>query len=268
MSESVVVDAPHPAVARITLNRPDRLNAINNDLLDGFYQALDQVDADRDIRCVVLTGAGRGFCAGADLKGIGQAPGAEDLGPVPAAFLMQQRIVGVVTRMRRVRKPIIAAVNGPAVGGGLAFVLGSDVRIAAASARFSAAFIKIGLSGCDISTSWLLPRIVGAGNAHLLMLTGRVIDAETARSMQLVVDVVADEALLGTAISVGEEIATNTPFGVWMTKEVMWSALEIPGQQAAIDLENRTQVLASTLEDARAQMASFFSKEQPEYHWR
>jgi enoyl-CoA hydratase len=100
------------------------------------------------------------------------------------------------------------------------------------------------------------------------MLTGRVIDAETARSMQLVVDVVADDALLDTAFSVADEIATNTPFGVWMTKEVMWSALEIPGQQAAIDLENRTQVLASTLEDARAQMASFFTKEQPEYHWR
>src|SRR5256886_11054210 len=129
MTDSVVLDAPHPAVARITLNRPDRLNAIDSGLLDGLYEALDQVDADRDVRSVLLTGAGRGFCAGADLKGMGQAPGAEGLGPVPATFLMQQRIVGVVTRMRRVRKPIIAAVNGPAVGGGLAFVLGSDVRI-------------------------------------------------------------------------------------------------------------------------------------------
>jgi enoyl-CoA hydratase len=268
MSDSVLVDVPHPAVARITLNRPQRLNAIDSDLLDGLYEALDQVDADRDIRCIVLTGAGRGFCAGADLNGMGQAPGAEDLGPVPATFLMQQRIVGVVTRMRRVKKPIIAAVNGPAAGGGLAFVLASDVRIAAASARFSAAFIKIGISGCDISTSWLLPKIVGAGNAHLLMLTGRVIDAETARAMQLVVDLVADDALIDAALAVADEISVNTPFGVWMTKEVMWSALEIPGQQAAIDLENRTQVLASTLEDARAQMASFFTKEQPDYHWR
>jgi enoyl-CoA hydratase len=268
MSVSVLVDVPHPAVARITLNRPERLNAIDSDLLDGLYEGLDQVDNDRDIRCVILTGAGRGFCAGADLKGMGQAPGTDGMGRVPAMFLMQQRIVGVVTRMRRVKKPIIAAVNGPAAGGGLAFVLGSDVRIAAASARFSAAFIKIGISGCDISTSWLLPKIVGTGNAHLLMLTGRVIDAETARAMQLVVDLVPDDALMDTAFAVADEIATNTPFGVWMTKEVMWSALEIPGQQAAIDLENRTQVLATSLDDAQAQMESFFSKEQPEYHWR
>jgi len=267
-TDAVLLDLARPGVARITLNRPERLNAIDSDLLGGLYDALDRVDLDPDVRAVVLTGAGRGFCAGADLNGMGHAPGGEDLGYVPATFLMQQRIVGVVTRMRRVRKPIIAAVNGPAAGGGLAFVLGSDVRIAAASARFGAAFVKIGLSGCDIATSWLLPRIVGAGNAHLLMLTGRLIDADAARAMQLVVDVVSDEQLLTAAYGLAEEIAANSPFGVWMTKEVMWSALEIPGQQAAIDLENRTQVLASTLEDARAQQASFFSKEQPTYHWR
>lgn len=264
----VIVDRPRPGVARITLNRPERLNAINNELVTAFYAALDEVDQDHDVRCVVLTGAGRGFCAGADLTGSGETPGAEGLGDIPATLTYQQRIVGLVTRMRKVRKPIIAAVNGPAAGGGFAFVLGSDVRIASESARFNAAFIRIGLSGCDISVSWLLPRLVGAAHAHLLMLTGRLIPAVEAHRIGLVAEVVPDEELLEHAYALAAEIAGNSPFGVWMTKEVMWSALEIPSQQAAIDLENRTQVLTSQLEDAREQQRAFLEKRTPTYHWR
>lgn len=269
MPDAVLLDHPHPAVARITLNRPDRLNAIDEDLLAGMYTALDQVDADPEVRSVVLTGAGRGFCAGMDLKGGGRpTPHSDGLGPVPAGFLTQQRIAGIVTRMRRVRKPIIAAVNGPAAGGGLAFVLGSDVRIAAASARFNAAFVRIGLSGCDISVSWLLPRLVGAGHAHLLMLTGRLIPADEAYRIGMVAEVVPDDALMEAAFSVADEMAANSPFGVWMTKEVMWSALEIPSQQAAIDLENRTQLLALQTDDAAEQRRAFLQRSEPSYGWR
>ena len=255
-------------MARITLNRPDRLNAIDEGLLAGLYAALDEVDSDHSVRTAVLTGAGRGFCSGMDLKGGGApTPGASGLGPVPATMLTQQRIAGIVTRMRKVRKPIIAAVNGPAAGGGLAFVLGADVRIAAASARFNAAFVRIGLSGCDISVSWLLPRLVGAGAAHLMMLTGRLIDAEEAYRIGMVAEVVPDEALMEAAFSVADEIAANSPFGVWMTKEVMWSALEIGSQQAAIDLENRTQVLATQTADAAEQRRAFLTRSEPDYRW-
>jgi enoyl-CoA hydratase len=268
VNETVVLDHPHPGVARITLNRPERLNAINNELLTGFSEALDAVDADPDVRCVVLTGAGRGFCAGADLQGSDDVPGTEAFGPVLTIFAYQQRIVSVVTRLRRLRRPVIAAVNGAASGGGFAFVLGSDVRIAAESARFNAAFIKIGISGCDQSVSWLLPRLVGAANAHLLMLTGRLIPAAEAYRMGMLADVVADAELLDTAYAIADEIAANSPFGVWMTKEVMWAALEIPSQQALVDLENRTQVLASLTDDAREQLDSYLAKREPHYRWR
>jgi enoyl-CoA hydratase len=264
---AVAVDRPHPAVGRITLNRPDRLNAIDSELLTAFYAALDEVDGDPEVRTVVLTGAGRGFCAGLDLKGFGETPGTEMFGPMPTTFSTQQRIAGIVTRMRRVKKPIIAAVNGPAAGGGFAFVLGSDVRIAAESARFNAAFIKIGLSACDISTSWLLPRLIGAAHAHLLMLTGRLIGAPEAYRIGLVAQVLPDAELMAGAYALADEIAANSPIGVWMTKEVMWSALEIPGQQAAIDLENRTQVMTSFTHDATEQRAAFLEKREPHYQW-
>ncbi len=250
------------------MHRPDRLNALNVELISALTTALAEADADPSVRCVILTGAGRGFCSGADLSGMGDAPNSEAMGDIPANFLLQQHIAGLVTNMRRLRKPIVAAVNGAAAGGGLALVLAADVRLAATRARFAASFIKVGVSGADISTSWLLPRIVGAGNAHLLMLTGRLIDAQAARDMQLVVDVVPDDELIDAALDVAAEIAANSPFGVWMTKEVMWSALEIPGQQAAIDLENRTQVLASQLEDARAQRATVFTHDRVAYRWR
>jgi enoyl-CoA hydratase len=267
MSQPVLLDRPRPGVARITLNRPERLNAIDEGLMSGMYSTLDQVDADPAIRTVVLTGAGRGFCAGMDLKGA--APGAEveGLGPVPSVMLTQQRIANLVAKMRRVRKPIIAAVNGPAAGGGLAFVLGSDVRIAAASARFNAAFVKIGLSGCDVAVSWILPRLVGAGQAHLMMLTGRLISADEAFRTGLVAEVVPDEELMDAVYRVADEIAASSPFGVWMTKEVMWSSLEIPSQQAAIDLENRTQVLAAQTADSVAARESFLTRTTPDFRF-
>jgi enoyl-CoA hydratase len=268
MPDAVEIDRPHPGVARITMNRPDRLNAIDESLLAGLYSAFDAVDDDPSVRSVVLTGAGRGFCAGLDLKGgAGPTPGSAAMGAIPGTMLTQQRIAGIVTRMRRVRKPIIAAVNGPAAGGGLAFVLGADVRLAARSARFNAAFVRIGLSGCDISVSWTLPRLVGAGAAHLMMLTGRLIDADEAYRIGMVAEVVPDEALMEACFSVADEIATNSPFGVWMTKEVMWSALESPSQQAAIDLENRTQLLSGQTADAVEARRAFLERRPGDFHW-
>jgi enoyl-CoA hydratase len=167
--------------------------------------------------------------------------------------------------MHRLHQPIIAAVNGPATGGGLALVLGSDIRIASASERFSAAFIRIGLSACDIGTSWSLPRIVGAGRAHELMLTGRIIDASEAERIGLVIEVVADQALVARVLREADLIMLNTPMGVHMTKEVMWSALEIPGQQAAIDLENRTQLLVAQTADQTEGATAFLQRRPPRY---
>jgi enoyl-CoA hydratase len=267
-SRPVVVDGPAPGVRRITLNRPSTLNAMNVDLVEGLYGALDEVEADRSCRVVLLTGSGRGFCSGLDLGGYGSPRGHEGRGPVQAGLAIQQQIAGLIPRMRRLHQPIIAAVNGPATGGGLALVLGSDIRIASASARFSAAFIRIGLSACDIGTSLSLPRIVGAGRAHELMLTGRIIDATEAERIGLVLEVVADDALVDRVLQEADLIMLNTPMGVHMTKEVMWSALEIPGQQAAIDMENRTQLLVAQTADQAEGPPAFLQRRPPRYEVR
>ena len=148
--------------------------------------------------------------------------------------------------------------NGAAAGGGLALALASDIRIGATSCRFNVAFVKIGLSGCDIGVSWLLPRVIGSGRAFELLLTGRMVESDEADRIGLVNRVVPDADLLEEAIATAELIVGNSPFGVWMTKEVMWSQLEIPSLHAGIDLENRTQILASTTGEMQEAVAAFF----------
>jgi len=170
--------------------------------------------------------------------------------------------------MRALPVPVIAAVNGPAAGGGLALALGSDIRVAGASARFNVAFVRIGLSGCDIGVSWLLPRLIGASRAWELMLTGRIIDAREADHIGLVSRVVSDDALLDSALETAELIAANSPWGVRMTKEVAWSQLEIGSLQAGIDMENRTQILSSFTEDHREAMTAFLEKRPGEFRGR
>jgi enoyl-CoA hydratase len=261
----IELDSPHPGVIRISMNRPEKLNALTTGLVQGLHAALDAIAVDHDCRVVVLTGAGRGFCAGLDLGGYGRAPNTEDFGPTQAGLAVQKHIAALIPHMRSLPQPIIAAVNGPAAGGGFALVLGSDIRLAATSARFNAAFIRIGLSACDIGTSWVLPRLIGAARAQELMLTGRIFDAEEAGRIGLVTEVVPDEALLDAAYAKADEIMRNTPFGVALTKEGMWSALEIPGMQAAIDLENRQQIMASATADHREAMQAFLEKRPPQY---
>jgi enoyl-CoA hydratase len=245
------ISSPRDGVSVITMNRPDKLNAMTAEMVEMLHESLSSVSRDRDSRVVILTGAGRGFCAGLDLGGYGEAPGYQWNGSVERGFAVQKHIASLIPRLRSLPQPVIAAVNGPASGGGFALVLGSDIRIATTTARFNAAFIRIGLSACDIGTSWLLPRLIGAARAQELMLTGRLFDAEEALRIGLVTDVVPQEVLLDAALTKAEEIKLNTPLGVALTKEGMWSALEIPGMQAAIDMENRQQIMASFSDDAR-----------------
>jgi enoyl-CoA hydratase len=253
----VLVGHPYDGVTLLTLNRPARLNALTHAMVAELHAALDAIAADRDCRVVVLTGAGRGFCAGLDLKGFGTAPGAEGEEPAVERMKGQQHIASLITHMRATPQPIVAAVNGPAAGGGLALALGSDVRVAARTAKFNVAFVKIGLSGCDIGVSWLLPRIVGASHAFEMMLTGRLVDAEEAGRIGLVSRVVDEGHAVDAAMEVAGEIAANSRFGVWMTKEVMWSNLEVGSLQAGIDLENRTQILATFTGGLDAAMEKF-----------
>lgn len=261
----IEVSTPSPGIALVTLNRPDKLNAMTSELVEMLHQTLDTLADDASVRVVVLTGAGRGFCAGLDLGGYGTAPGRKQPGKVEASFATQKHIASLIPHMRSIPQPIIAAVNGPAAGGGFALVLGSDIRIAANTARFNAAFIRIGLSACDIGTSWLLPRLVGAARAQELMLTGRIFDADEAERIGLVTDCVPDAALLDRAYEKAAEIMLNSPIGVALTKEGMWSALEIPGLQAAIDMENRQQIMATFSDDAQETLRARTEKRAPRY---
>lgn len=256
---------PAPGIVQLTLNRPDKLNAMTGELVQSLHEHLDAVAVDPQARVVVLTGQGRGFCAGLDLGGYGTAPHTEHLGRTQAGFAVQKHIATLIPKLRSLPQPVIAAVNGPAAGGGFALVLGSDIRLAARSAKFNAAFIRIGLSACDIGTSWLLPRLVGAARAQELMLTGRVFDAEEAYRIGLVVDLVDDHALLDAALTKAHEVMRNAPFGVALTKEGMWGALEIPALQNAIDMENRQQIMASATADHREAMAAFLERRPPNY---
>ncbi len=257
--------SPQPGIALLTLNRPEKLNAMTTDLVQGLHDQFDEIAVDPDIRVVVLTGAGRGFCAGLDLGGYGEAPHTEHMGRTQAGFAVQKHIARLIPHMRSLPQPVIAAVNGPAAGGGFALVLGSDIRIASRTARFGAAFIRIGLSACDIGTSWLLPRLIGASRAQELMLTGRVFDADEAYRIGLVIDLVDDGTVVDVALAKAAQVMLNTPFGVALTKEGMWSALEIPGMQAAIDLENRQQIMASATADHREALSAFLEKRAPTY---
>lgn len=253
-------------ITLLTLDRPERLNAMSRELVGDLHDALAATGDNHDCRVVILTGAGRGFCSGLDLKETGDLTQAGD-GP-PAAMHAQQHIASLVTQLRGLPKPVIAAVNGPATGGGLALALACDVRVAAESARFNVAFIRVGLSGCDIGVSYLLPRLVGASRAFELMLTGRMIESGEADRIGLVSRVVPDGELIGAALETAELIRANSPFGVWMTKEVMWSNLEAGSLQAAIDLENRTQLLSSHTGEMREALAAFLEKRPPKFSGR
>ena len=237
---------PHPDIAVLTLNRPERLNALSFDLVEEFHGALDDVGSDNSARILILTGAGRGFCSGLDLTALGPSPAAAGTRGPRSGMRSQERIADLPSKLRRLPQPVIAAVNGPAYGGGFALALACDLRVASISARFCTQFIKVGVGGCDIGISYTLPRLIGASRAFELMLTAREIDAAEAQALGLLVDVVADGAAVGRAMELAELICGYTPFGVEMTKQVMWANLDAPSFEVALHMENRTQILAGT----------------------
>jgi enoyl-CoA hydratase len=252
--------------AIVTLNRPQTLNALTYPMLEKLYATFERIGQDQSIRAVIVTGAGRGFCSGHDFSDRTTPTWLPpDVGPVQDGMIQQKFWATMVPRMRAMPQPVIAAVNGPVCGGGFPLVVGADVRIASESARFHNAFIKIGASGCEMGLTWLLQRLIGASRAAELLLTGRKIDAAEAERIGLVHEVVPDGELVEAALRLARGIAENTPFGVWMTKATMWSVLEMPSLESAIDLEARTQILAVQTEDMREQHRAFHEKRAPTY---
>lgn len=261
--DHVLVERPEAGIALVRLNRPERLNALTDAMLVDVDRRLAEIGAETATRVVVLTGAGRGFCAGFDLDHAASAPGEEAIGAPRAWTRRQEAFAGLVTRLRSLPQPVIAAVNGPANGAGFGMALAGEIRIAARSARFNAAFLKVGMSGCDIGVSWLLPRHVGLSRAFELLLTGRMIDAEEADRIGLVSAVVDDADLLPRSLEMARAIAANSAFGVWMTKRGVWANAEIGSLQAAIELENRTQMLARTTGELTAAAQAHLARRKP-----
>jgi enoyl-CoA hydratase/carnithine racemase len=262
MTPLVLVDEPAPHVVQLTLNRPDRLNAMTAELCEALHVELRRIAAERACRAVILTGAGRGFCAGVDLRGYGAAPGNNGNDEPRDRLANQQHMSTLVLGLRALPQPVIAAVNGPAAGLGLALSLACDIRYASPKAVFRAAFINIGLSNCDMGTSWLLPRLIGASRSHELMLTGRRFDVEEALRIGLLADVVDEGDLLARAVQAAEQIAALSPWGVRLTKQGMWSALEIPSEHAAVEYEDRQQIMA-TFSHAVPEAAGAFLEKRP-----
>jgi enoyl-CoA hydratase len=235
---------PRPDIAVLTLNRPERLNALNYALVEELHAAVDGIAANNECRVVVLTGAGRGFCSGLDLTepNPSQAGGGTEF--PRSGMRWQERIADLTARLHRLRQPVIAAVNGPAYGGGFGIALACDIRIGSGAAKFCTQFIKLGLGGCDIGVSYTLPRIIGAGPAFDLILTARAVDAEEALRLGLISRL--SDSVVEDALAIAETLCGYGKFGVESTKQVMWANLDAGSLESALHLENRSQILAST----------------------
>jgi enoyl-CoA hydratase len=263
--ELVLVDHPVAHVAVVTLNRPDRLNALSIDLAVALDATLAGVGAENDTWVVVLTGAGRGFCSGLDLKDYGVLPGIDGLSVGRIAQRSMRAYSRLVLTLRRLPQPVIAAVNGPAFGGGMCLALAADMRLAARSAVFNATGIVNGLTSTEMAAGWLLPRLIGASRANDLLLTGREVGAEEAAAIGLVSRVVDDDAALPTALEAATDMCRFSPYGLSMTKNVLWASLEIGSLETAIELEDRNQLMLGFTENLPEAIRAFDAGRPPVY---
>jgi enoyl-CoA hydratase len=230
---------------------------------------LDALSDDAGCRAIVLTGAGRGFCSGHDLSGdVADNPEMGAGLTASAGLAVLNAFAGVTLRIRSMPQPVLAAVNGPAAGAGLALALAADTRIATPSAGFSAAFVRLGLSGCECGVSYLLPRIVGATLAFEMMLTGRLVASDEALDRALVSRIVPEGTVVDEAIRMAELMTANSPLGVRLTKTVMHSNLDAPSIESAISLENHTQLLCASTSDQVEAVRAFLEGRSAIFHNR
>ncbi|HTY54901.1 MAG TPA: enoyl-CoA hydratase-related protein [Candidatus Binataceae bacterium] len=251
-------------VAWLTLNRPHVLNALNSVMIEELRDFFGGLPSDSDTRVVVMRGAGRAFCAGLDLREQGESGPAgffnADRG-VPA----QRHVSEIPAMMRRAPQPIIGAIHGPACGGGFSLTLATDVRIAGESARMNAAYIRIGLTGTDMGSSYFLPRLVGMSVASELLLTGRFIDAKRALAVGLVSEVVPDSELEAAARKLADDMLYTSPLGLRLTKEGLSVNADAGSLEAAMAVEDRNQLLCTSSPDFKEGIRAFQEKRRPHY---
>ena len=236
------ISRPHPHVAVVTLNRPERMNAMAFDVMIPFRDALREIGSDNDVRIVVITGAGRGFCSGADHENPGTMPNMEGLTLPTIALRSMELLDDVISTIRRLHQPVIAAVNGAAIGGGFCLALAADIRIASDEAYFRAAGINNGLTAAELGLSFLLPRSVGHSRAAEIMLTGRDVDASEADRIGLVSRVVPQAELLPACFELADRINGWGRAGVELTKRQLWNSLDASSLQSHMDAEGTSQL--------------------------
>ncbi len=277
--ETIKFELREDGIGIITLNRPDNLNAMSFQMFEDLHTLFDSLIINLDCRVLILKGEGRAFCAGLDLKEVNLL----NMKKKPENYrkfyylnipevlknrmYFQWRLSQVIIKMRKISQPIIAIVHGAAAGGGFALTLASDIRIAGEKARFNNAFVKLGLSGSDVGTSYFLPRLVGMSRAAEILYTGRFIDAEEAKRIGLVFKIVEgdEDKLLAEAIRIAENLLAKSPLGLRMTKEAINISLDSPSLETIIQLENRTQTLCGSSIDIKEGVSAFFEKRKPKY---
>ena len=254
---TIELEIANSRVTILRLNRPDQLNAINFTFVSELHAQLDAVAMDDECRVVILTGQGRAFCSGLDLKDWGEPPRVGANPHRKAGSTGQSYLSSLTSHIRATPQIIVAAVNGPAYGGGLALSLACDLRVAASSARFCAAFIRTGLTATDAGISYFLPRLIGASRAFDLMVTGRSVEAQEALDMGIISRIIDDANFDQKVRSLADDIAGFTTIGLRMTKEVMWANLDTPSLDACLALENRNQDIAGQSPEVRRYMSDY-----------
>ena len=262
--ETMTLERPEPGIAVLTLNRPDRLNAMTMAMFHELMAVPLALKSDLELRALILTGAGRGFCAGYDLDQVHEIT---ELG-IREFLRFQELATGGLAAIRALPVPVIAAVNGAAAGGGLALALSADIRLCSPSAKFNAAFVKIGLSCGELGSSWTLTRLIGPGRAAEICYTGRFVEADEAERIGLVNRVVGGDRLLDEALAMARQIAANSPGGVQLSKRALQANLEIGSYAAALELENRGQALLTRGEDMPEALAAFKERRDPQFSGR
>ncbi len=264
-NSAVSITTPRPGVALIRLERPERLNAMNVALMSDLARAFDQVGADNSCRVAVLTGSGRAFSSGLDLRDAGLVPNVDGLSVGRIALRSMRHYSQVVTQIRHMPQVVIAAVNGVAYGGGMCLAMACDLRFGGAAAEFNATGIVNGLTAAEMGVSWLLPRQVGAAVANDLLLTGRVVDAAEAHRLGLISRLVGDAELLDHALDTAARMTKFSPYGLTMTKAATWASLEISSLAAAIEFEDRNQLMLGFTDNLPEAIQAFANKREPDY---
>jgi len=265
----VKVERPKPHVAVVTLDRPDRYNALSYAMIRDLARELDGLMTDLDSRVVILTGSGKGFCAGADLKAGATGENGlweKGLGNIQEKYRMQQAYGDLILKLRRLPQPVIAAINGPAAGGGFSLALACDLRICTPGTKFNCAYTRLGIGGAEMASSYFLPKLIGPALASELMYTGRFVDADEALRIGLVSRIIEDSELLDSAHELASEMVRHaSPFGLRITKEAINLVQGGLSLEEAVHIENRNQVLALQTQDFMTAVASWMQKKEPEF---